>query len=411
MEVIFVQVLYPRYFQATLVVQRNVFYYLFGWMLTIVGAYWSSRELLKKKMSSNIMVLLFFMAFLPSIMLAGIVKTGFFWDLLFYYLILILVYYLIPDFRLMRPSKNCMSIIMNIGTIVLSLVIIYIWIKYAGHRFTLAVDDIYIARAEAKASEMSTILRYIYTIAKSILPMMTVFYLYKKKYLIAIWIGILQYCVYMYDGTKTTLVTFILAVVSYLAFSCVKNAENLYPELFAGGCAIGIVECVLTGNVRIIHYLIRRVLIVPSVIHYYYFDFFSMHRPDFFQGSVLRRIGFTSEYNPLGIPKTIGEIYAGTVNNSMNNGLFSDAFANLGYLGLIIMPVLIILIIKIFQAVSHDLPLQVSSSCFFTIVFTIISNSFWSFFITHGFIFMIVLLYLWPREKEICSVSYEKNNY
>lgn len=411
LEVIFNHVIYPRYFQTTLVLQCNTFYYIIGWFLTIIGAYWSSQELLKKKLSSNIMVLLYFMAFLPIMMLVGIVKTDFFGELFVYFFVLIVAYYIIPDFKLIRPQKNCIYAIMNIGTIVLSLVIIYIWFKYAGHRLTLAVEDIYTARAEAYSSEMSTILRYIYTIAKSVLPMVVIFYLYTKKYLIAAWIGVLQYCIYVYDGSKTTLITFALAVGCYLIFSGVKNAEEMYPEFFASGCAIGILEYILTDKIRIIHYFIRRVLIVPSVIHYYYFDFFSTHIPDFFQGSVLRRIGFVSEYSPLGIPKTIGEIYAGTVENSMNNGLFSDAFANLGYLGILIMPILIVLVIKVFQAVSYDLPLRVSSSCFFMVVFTIISNSFWSYFITHGFIFMIILLYLWPREREMCSDLYEEVNY
>ena len=182
-----------------------------------------------------------------------------------------------------------------------------------------------------------------------------------------------------------------------MLFFIVHNAEHYYPTLFAGGTLIGLLEYMTTDHNVVTHYLIRRVLMEPSIINYFYYDFFKVHKPDFFQESILRRIGFVSEYSDLGIFRTIGKLYYHNNNNSVNNGLFSDAFANLGYAGLIIMPILIVIIIKIFQAVSYELPLYISLSCVFMIVFTIVSNSFFTFFITHGFVFLMIILYCWPR--------------
>lgn len=406
-EIVFVKIVYPIYFYDSLDLYCNVFYYLLGWMLTILGSAWMSKELKNKTMQSNIMALLFFMSFLPSITLAGIIRTTFFWEFLVYCFVFCLAYIIIPDFKIKRPQKNYLAIVLGYMMLIFSIAIIYIWFVYADHRLSLVIDQIYVARAEATTNDLSLCLKYIYVIAKNILPLVIVYYLYQKKYWMMIWSSILQYLIFVYDGSKTTVVALVLSLISYFIFFKIKNAERYYPLFFAGGTFVGLMEYILIHHTVIIHYFIRRVLMGPSIIHYYYFDFFSDHKPDFFLGTILRRFGFVSDYNTLGIPRTIGQLYMHNVDNSVNNGLFSDAISNMGYIGFLIMPVMVMIVIKILQTVSRDLPIYIPVSCCFMVVFTIMSNSFFSFFITHGFLFFIIILYLWPieKEKELCVES------
>jgi len=407
LQTIFMSIIYPIYFNTSLRLEKNNSYYFLGWIMIILGSYWASKELSKKKMSSNIMVLLFLFAFVPSLILAGVIYTKFFFEIILYFFVLLFVYYVVPDFSFKRPRKIFLKPAIYIGISILSIVIVYIWYKYAGHRLTLDVSDIYVVRAEASLNNMPTVFRYIYISAKNFLPLVIVYFLHQKKIFLFIWTILLQYMVFLYDGSKTTIATFLLSVLCYIGYKYIKNFEHFYPLFTTGLCFVSYLEHIFVGSINIIHYFIRRTIIVPAAIHYYYFDFFSENQFDFFKGTILRRIGFESVYSDIGIPKTIGKIYAGTIDNSMNNGLFSDAFSNMGYIGIVVMPILIVLVIKIFQAVSYDLPLYIPASCLFMIIFTIISNSYWSYFITHGFIFMIIILYLWPRENNITTIGEE----
>lgn len=235
LRVIFAQVVFPIYFSTSLVLENNLGFEIIGWILTISGACWISLELRKRDMSSNIMALLFFMAFIPSMMLAGMVKTDFFFLLILYYGILVTAYKLIPDFHFKRPHVNIMNALMDSIVVISSVSIIYVWIVYSGCRLSLSVDEIYVARASAAVSGMPTLLLYLYAIEKSVLPMVILYYLYNKKYVIAIWIGVLQYLVYVFEGSKTTIVSLALSIMLYIIFLHFKKAEKWYPEFFAGG--------------------------------------------------------------------------------------------------------------------------------------------------------------------------------
>ena len=401
LEVIFLQLLFSSYYTGKLVLEKNNIFYILGWVFTIVGGYWATYELKKKKMSSNLMVLLYLLAFVPSMMLAGVVHTSFLGEIIIYFCALLMAFYIIPDFRVKRPRYNIYKPMMNVIMIVLSFLIIYIWYKYAGQRLSLDITEIYIARAKARELSMPIILKYIIVAVKDVMPLIAVYYIYEKKYVTFIWTGILQYLLFLYDGAKTTIISFVLACVCYVVFRYFSNVERQYSFFLAVGCIIGYMEHILTSRMLIVHYFIRRVIVVPAAIHYFYYDFFSKNEIDYFKSSVLRRIGFISEYNDLGIPRTLGKIYENNDFITVVNGLFSDAFANLGNIGLIVMPILIVLVIKVFQAVSYDLPISVVAACFIPITFTIMGSSFFGYFITHGFLAIIIILYLWPRKEMV----------
>lgn len=129
------------------------------------------------------------------------------------------------------------------------------------------------------------------------------------------------------NGLKSTLFITIFSVILYAIYNF-KLIKNIIPIISLLGI-VGIIETLISKSHIIIDYLIRRVMFIPNLLNYYYWDYFSVHRPDFFQQGFLRYLGFNSSYTS--IPKFIGYIYFGNPNNSANNGLFSDAMVNLGF--------------------------------------------------------------------------------
>lgn len=135
---------------------------------------------------------------------------------------------------------------------------------------------------------------------------------------------------------------------------------------------------------------------MPAYIQYCFFDFFTSHTPDFFRQSFLRFFGFTSPYPNLAY--MIGNIYLKQSNLSANNGLISDAVANMGYLGIFIMPICLGFVLKLLDNASEklDVRLYIALALYTSIMLT---NSFlFTVLLTHGLLVVILLLKSMERD-------------
>ena len=110
------------------------------------------------------------------------------------------------------------------------------------------------------------------------------------------------------------------------------------------------------------------------------------------------RFGFVSPYSEK-IPKLIGAQYY--LNSYANNGLFADAYSNLGVVGVFIMPILIVLALKILDYCSYDLDIRFCSAVIFISSYTLLSSSFFVVMLTHGFLLSCLIMYLIPRRRRI----------
>ena len=131
-----------------------------------------------------------------------------------------------------------------------------------------------------------------------------------------------------------------------------------------------------------------------------YYDFFSIHEKDIFRQSFLRHFGFVSPYD-VPIPKIIGANYMNNPETNVNNGLFSDAYYNLGFIGVFIFPIVIMFFIKTLDLGTRGvatrlliLPIIVSAS--------ILSGaSFMSGLLTNGLLLLLFILFVLPKTSKI----------
>lgn len=139
-------------------------------------------------------------------------------------------------------------------------------------------------------------------------------------------------------------------------------------------------------------------MFVPNLLNYNYYDFFSSNSPDYFQQSFLRYFGFDSAYS--GIGHLIAVVYYNSPEASANNGLLSDAYANMGFVGIFIMPFVLVLMLKILDACAEGLDIRVVVVSGIMIAFTFVSSFFFTIMLTHGLMALCVILYLLPRQKQ-----------
>lgn len=368
--------------------------YVLSWLLYILMCPFVYKNLSINNTSSMFITLFNIIYFIPSLVIVGQYKypsNEFLILFITYWLLINILNLVIPQFKIKKVSSN--NMIYFIITFLVIATILLTSYKYTGFRIDLNIFNAYTYRYESEEYNMSNVLEYLFAISRNVLPILIVEKLVNKKYIWSIlflFIGLLAYSV---TGSKSVLFSYILVFIGYFFYT--NEKIKYFPGIMIVLLTISIVELVLFKKSYIIDVFIRRVLFIPGLLSYYYYDFFRFNTFDYFRQGVLGKIGFTSPYvKP--IPKMIGELYF--MDSYANVGLLSDSYYNLGIPGVIIMPLFIILLVKLFESVSSGLDDRIVFAGSITVIFSLINSSFFTALITHGVLGTIILLYFMNKK-------------
>lgn len=370
--------------------------YVLSWFILILFIPMIISQHKKICFSSMIVILLSYLSLIPfTTMIAFypftmgyIVNNTIYWAMIFFF------YKLIPQIRLTRINSENLVDLIIFGIIgIFSATILYISWRYTGFRVTLNIFNVYDLRSEVRTFRLPTIISYIYSASKAVNPILLVYFLSIKKYKMAIVIFFIQILSFSINGSKTVLFSIFLAVFLYWYYS--DKFISKIPWLLCLTTFFSAVEIFLKNTIFLVAFVIRRVFFVPNLLGYNYYDFFSVNTPDYFRQSFLRNFGLQSPY--IAIDKMIASIYYNKPNMAANNGLISDAYTNLGWIGLIIMPMLLIVILKLLDACSEGLDRRIFIITAITMTFIIISSFLSTALLTHGLLAVCLILYLLPR--------------
>ena len=106
-------------------------------------------------------------------------------------------------------------------------------------------------------------------------------------------------------------------------------------------------------------------------------------------------MGFGSPYN-LSLPYVIGNNYS-SQTISCNNGLLADVWSNMGTIGILVMPFILIVCFRFFDMATDGLPSRyvIGLAVYYAVIF---SNTAWStVLLTHGFLIMCMVYFMFPR--------------
>lgn len=138
-----------------------------------------------------------------------------------------------------------------------------------------------------------------------------------------------------------------------------------------------------------------RIIDGPAAGHYNYYDFFSdpNHPFLYFRDSILRF--FADSPYAESVTRIIGsspKYYSGAYNN-MNNGLFSVAFAEFGYFGVLLQPVLIVVLFYCNLKIIHRYDDLIQYILIVLYALYLLSTSCTSWLLTGGLIVEMIVLY------------------
>lgn len=347
------------------------------------------------KISSNIIVLLFLSSFVPMTSLMRFMPMGFEFFVLFmiYWFLILSLYFAVPNLRLSQKEVRGNSFFLWILLFVFASSVLFVSGYYFKFRIHLSMMDVYDLRDEERALNLPTILKYLLPAAGNILPVLLVYFLFVKKKLIALAIGFIILLDFSIGGHKAVLVKLFLCFLGYWFYN--EKRVVLFSWVLSFISLFSLVEMKVYGTCLIANIGIRRVFYLPAKLNYYYYEYFSIHEPDYFRQGVLRWFGVSSSYKDP-IPKIIGSYFYNNSDTNCNNGLFSDAYYNFNALGIFIFPIILIIIFKFFDSVSKGIDSKLWIMPI-VVALTFKSGAFTSVLLTNGVILLLITLYCMPR--------------
>lgn len=270
--------------------------------------------------------------------------------------------------------------IMYVGLFFFATIILFISGYYAHFHIHLSFDDVYDLRHQVKSFNLPTIVKYAWSPATNVLPLLFVFFLERKKKVICAFIVLLIMLNFSINGMKSTFFK-LLICVSFILVR-IKDFKRYYIPLFITLLLLVVVEGRI-WNLHVIHdVVVRRALFVPSILDTFYYDYISQYGPVFYA-----RGGMPVQY-------IIGDIYFGSSDIECNNGLFSDAFMNLGWLGCIVYPFIYAILFRIcgsaFRAADKGLIVFAAIIMSYTLEGSELTTG----LLTHGLFLFGVFMYL-----------------
>lgn len=347
-----------------------------------------------KTFSANVIVCFSFLSLIPTICLLGhtSLSNDYYLLISIYWFMFFLFDHLLPKFKIGNNLGQNKKVFLFM-LFLFFFVVVYISGVYAHFRFHFSLFDVYDLRSEEKGFGIPLILQYIHGPSKIFLPVALCYMLHSKKYLFACFITIIILLNFGIGGHKSVLFSLFIALIGFYWYRYSRIRFVVWGLI--GICAISIALYLFSNNIKVSSLFIHRVIFVPSGLNYCYHDFFSNNECDFFKEGFLRWFGFVSEYKR-GIAITVGEKYFGYTLMA-NNGLFSDAYMNLGRIGVILFPLILNFILRLCDACTYRLNERLLFIVMVSASFSLISTSFTTTLLTFGLIVLMIALYFVPR--------------
>ena len=378
----YVEQISPFFAYANFTYNYNFQNYLLSWLILIVTLPLFTTFLKNLNLSSSQGgIILYLIRFIPFTSLVAFkdLSITFIEAMFVFWVLLFILLNKFPTINIgfikVKSNKFILSIF-----IILSSTVIFISGYYTHFRINLDLLNVYDLRLEARAFNLPLLLQYLWPAASNILPIMMVYFFLKKKTTLFLLIAFIILLNFSINGSKSTLFKMLLCVG--LIFI---NLNNILKWIIYG-LPILCGSCILidyaTHSFIVSGFITRRGLFIPTLLDSLYYDYISKTGPVFFDSTTLTKLPFI-----------IGDTYFDYEEMRCNNGLFTDAFTNMGLLGCIIFPLLITILFKLCNPIFKNVNHAISVFSTFLICITLNSSSLTTALLTHGILLLILTCY------------------
>lgn len=361
-----------------------------------------------KKVSSQVLFILFLISIVPfTTMIAyGVFYESFIISNTIYFSVLFGANYIFDKTKKRKIFLNVKFLDSYTGLRVICiafiLFVVFMSWRYTGFRLSLNIFKAIDWRYEAVSYDIPTIFRYIFSWTKCIISILMVYFIIKREYIWTVLCIIAQLLAFGINGMKFTL--FIGVAVFVIAWLPKPN-ERIIGIMFSIAIMIlsvlSVLEYIIFNTWYLASVFVMRILFIPNEINLWYYDFFTNNTPDYYRGSFLRNFGFQTPY--IDLQHYITKLYYPTQNTDVvpgsNNGLLSDAITNMGMVGIIVLPILLIIILKLLDRTMYGLDIRIKISQSLSLSLLLISTFLFPLLLTDGLLFMFFVFAIMSRSE------------
>lgn len=310
-----------------------------------------------------------------------------------YWLLLLLAHRLVRPIRIGYNPGNLLQKVPAVTLIVLlTSVLVYSYLT-TGLRLHTDLINVYDIREEAREFGVIFPFNYILSFADNALAFFAVLLLHRRRFLL-FWVTLFVIFVnFSITGTKQIVFVLLCGILGYYFIRSHRNLIRLL--IFAVALIVLTIIEMLWLDTRILTTIYPyRVLFIPAELHNSYYQFFQSNELDLYRQSILKFL-FESPYET-NIQFLIGEYSIGDITARANNGLFSDAYMNLGALGIFLYPFIIITFLALVDGVVTRLDTRVWFVLAIYIAFVLLGMTLSTALLTAGFIPLLFIMYTFP---------------
>lgn len=286
--------------------------------------------------------------------------------------------------RIRLPKVNSNKRLIKILAIILSSIVIYISWRYTNFRLNFSLLNVYDLREEARNFNLPIVLSYLWSATTNALPVFMVYYYLRGNSKIFWLLAFVIFLNFSINGSKSMIFKMLFCLMLVYIHSNNYNKVIIYGLISL--CILSLLEHNMFETSFISNIIIRRVFFIPVLLDYLYYDYININGPIYYDNIMLDEIAFN-----------IGNIYYEKEDMRCNNGLFSDAYMNLGILGCFIYPFLYSCFFKCLSTAFRNIDSCIVFYVILIIVTTIGSSSFTTSLFTHGLLLLSFTVYCMPK--------------
>lgn len=302
------------------------------------------------------------------------------------------------DFRLkIQPTNGRNYIIILVSVIGIISMVIYFQLGF--QRVWIDLGDVYSIRDGSRARYSTWLDFMMRWLGYALLPVAISIGVYCRLY----WLWGVCFLIYYYLYVTTGYKTFLFAGIVII---CFNHAGWLLRGNFTHRLvALMIVITLLFLFIKqifdtpvFLDLWVRRCFVVPGHLTSLYYEFFSTNpKFQFSTSGFLEIFNFNDRFYQLEIPNLIGLDYFGTEKWAANTNLWADAYANHGYVLMLIVSILLAIVLRFIDLTARGLSPKLVAPILIMPSVTITNSSLIPVLLGHGLLLVYCLLLLMPR--------------
>lgn len=284
----------------------------------------------------------------------------------------------------------------NIALGIMAIITLYVYgalIVSRGLSFNFNILDVYGIRDEYTdvASGFPFLQYFVFWQGYVINPTMIAHFFRRRQYIFAGGMVVLHFLLFSLTGLKS-LLTGIFFVILILYFLRRKYTFSQFSLGLSGLVMSMTFLTAFTNNANFISYAVRRLLYLPALISFKFYEFFSVNSQAHLGHSIFKSfVNYPYDYPPSGL---VANYMDPGVFGGANTGIFGDAYGNFGFVGMIIFSLIFILFLRVIDSLSRGKDWQFVACMMVMPIFAMVNSALLTTLLTQGNLFGLAMLWL-----------------